>query len=678
MAGIAFIRLSPSTTRIIPIAFSVPLIISVWFDDKRLVWIMACCFAVIGAIRSLYIAPEVGVGNLRYLTLAMILFDVAVVAMAVHLLIDARRDIDRATQSLDVANRDLAARQEILEKQNIQLSELNQQFGRREAALQTLLAATRWDAYHAPGNQVISNICSAAIQLLGGDVVASAILLREGDALRVMGQAGLGIDAQEQPTWPLKDSHAAMVMELAQSSFVADIGAQSDLIVPAARDGLKLHSLLATPLRLGGQIAGVIEAYSGAARTWSAEDFKILEWLAAQASLAMEIISLQRELEQRRRDAVGESVRKTRFLVAISHDVRTPANAINLLSELMLRSVQDPARAAELPELAFELHQSASALTELIGDVLDVASFDSGRIGLEISEFPLEELLTREVAKLQPLAQAKALELRVTAKGNDVSVRTDRTKLARVVTNLIANAIKFTTAGSISVAWQLTESNLRISITDTGIGIPEGSREHIFDEFFQLTNPARDRSKGTGLGLAICKRLCAAIGCEIDVQSTAGNGTTFTITLPTAMVQSGSGSMASSKNPLRAQKPLNGRTILLVEDHDPTRRATARLLLGMGAEVLQADTGQGALQMLQTKSPDALLLDLMLPDIDGSEVLKFLRQTPKPSLQHIFAVSGDVTPERIAQIKDLGAEDLIPKPVDINRLVQRLRPDIAA
>jgi signal transduction histidine kinase/CheY-like chemotaxis protein len=683
VAGIGFLRLSPLTTRIIPIAFSIPLILCVWFDDKRLLWIMATCFAVIGLIRTFVVDPAPNIGAMRFVMAGIQIFDVAAIAAAVHLLIDARRRVDAATESIDLANRDLASRQETLAQQNKQLSNLNQQFARREMELQTLLAATRWDASHAPGNQVISNICSAAIRLLGGDVAASAIIQREGDSLRIIGEAGFEGDTLNQTAWPLKDSHAAAVMDEGKTSVIEDLAGEGQSMTPGVSQQPALRSMIATPLRLGGRVAGVIEAYSRSARAWGADDFKIIEWLAAQASLAMEIVFLQRELEQRRRDAVGESVRKTRFLVAISHDVRTPANAMNLLAELMVRSAENPQLASEIPELAREMRQSALALTELISDMLDVARFDSAGLQLEISEFLLDELCERQIAQLKHLGEAKGLELRFdnSQDAAGIVLRTDRTKLARVLTNLVANAIKFTEAGSITVGRKTSiDGGVKITVADTGIGIPESVIGQIFDEFFQLTNPARDRSKGTGLGLAICKRLVAAMGCELDVQSSAGAGTTFTITVPAGLVLSGGQNpSAGSRKDLSARlpsKPLAGMPILLVEDHVPTRRATARLLKEFGATVLQAETGNDAMKMLREESPQVLLLDLMLPDIDGSEVLKFLLQSPNRSLRLIFAVSGDVTPERAEQVKSLGANDLIPKPVNIEHLVRRISAEL--
>jgi signal transduction histidine kinase len=367
-----------------------------------------------------------------------------------------------------------------LEKQNRQLEELNQQFGRREAALQTLLAATRWDADHGSGNQVISKIAAAVIPLMGGDVSASAVVQRDGHWLRAIGYSGFATDALEQTAWPLKNSFALSVMERGQTDFIENLSKRPEVIAPMAAGQPSIRSMISTPLRLGGQINGAIEAYSRTERKWTAEDIKIMEWLAAQTSLAMEIVLLQRELEQRRRDAVGESVRKTRFLVAISHDVRTPANAINLLSELMVRSSEDPEKAGDMRRLALEMRQSADALTELIGDVLDVSSFDSGQVQLDVLEFPLDALLDREVARLRPLAEIKSLDLRCQLAGESVWLRTDRTKLSRVVTNLIANAIKFTPSGHVEVKRQARpDGAIEIHVTDTGVGIAQDKLERI-------------------------------------------------------------------------------------------------------------------------------------------------------------------------------------------------------
>ena len=210
---------------------------------------------------------------------------------------------------------------------------------------------------------------------------------------------------------------------------------------------------------------------------------------------------LQRELDARRREAEEASVRKTRFLAAVSHDIRTPANAISLLAELIRRTATNPAMAGEVPDLARELHGSAVSLVNLLSDVLDVARFDSDRIELQESEFPLAGLLAEESRRMLPLARDKGLELHFAAADESLWLRTDRIKLSRILGNLVGNAIKFTERGGVRVdVARADDGGVRFRVTDTGIGIAPEHLRHIFDEFFQLRNPERDRNKGTRPG----------------------------------------------------------------------------------------------------------------------------------------------------------------------------------
>jgi PAS domain S-box-containing protein len=240
---------------------------------------------------------------------------------------------------------------------------------------------------------------------------------------------------------------------------------------------------------------------------------------------------LQRELETRRREAEEANVRKTRFLAAASHDIRTPANAISLLAELLRRTADSPSMAAEIPELAEELRQSATSLVTLVSNVLDVTRFDTDKLELHETEFPLARLLEEESRQVLPLAQAKKLTLEVVPADGSLWLRADRIKLGRVIGNLLGNAIKFTDRGGIRVATRCAGDNgdVAISVTDTGIGITAENRAHIFDEFWQLSDP--QRSKGSGLGLSISKRLIEAMGGTIGVTSAPGGGSTFTVTL---------------------------------------------------------------------------------------------------------------------------------------------------
>ena len=191
--------------------------------------------------------------------------------------------------------------------------------------------------------------------------------------------------------------------------------------------------------------------------------------------------------------------------------------------------------AGEVPELAQELHSSAMALVNLLGDVLDVARFDSGKIDVQETDFALGELLAEEFRRMQPLAREKHLAMEYDPPPPGLWVRADRIKLSRVVGNLLGNAIKFTDRGSVGLEGAADgNGHARVRVVDTGVGIAMEHQRNIFDEFFQLRNPERDRNKGTGLGLTICKRLVDAMGGTLSVQSTPGAGSTFTVTLPNA------------------------------------------------------------------------------------------------------------------------------------------------
>jgi signal transduction histidine kinase len=244
-----------------------------------------------------------------------------------------------------------------------------------------------------------------------------------------------------------------------------------------------------------------------------------------------QIVCQNEELEVRRREAEEDSQRKTRFMASLSHDIRTPINAINLMAEVMCRTAENPAFAAELPDIARRLKANALSLADLLTDVLDIARFDSGRVEIQTSAVSLNELLSEHCQALLPLAQAKGLTLTLETE-SPICLCIDRVKLSRVVSNLLSNAIKYTEAGGVTVrAGTSTDHAVLIEIQDTGIGIPSHFLDAVFDEYAQLSNPERDPNKGWGLGLPICKRLVNLLGGAISVTSQLNAGSVFTIRL---------------------------------------------------------------------------------------------------------------------------------------------------
>ena len=293
-------------------------------------------------------------------------------------------------------------------------------------------------------------------------------------------------------------------------------GEEIDLFAPGGRRVVVLAS--AAPVRSSDQ------QIEGAVCAWA--DITALK-------------RLQSQLDSQRRAAEETSVRKSRFLAQVSHDIRTPVNAISLLAELIYRAASEPAMASEVPQIAQDLRRNATALVELVSDVLDLTRFDSGRIELEETEFCLNDMFSDECRLYENLAVEKGLEFHCELPPQPIIVRTDRIKLSRILGNLLGNAMKFTDKGSIRASIGQSDregqqGQVWIRVVDTGPGIPREFQERIFDEFFQLRH--NGNRHGAGLGLAICKRLIDAMGGTIRVESEPGNGSTFIVTLPAAGV----------------------------------------------------------------------------------------------------------------------------------------------
>lgn len=244
-----------------------------------------------------------------------------------------------------------------------------------------------------------------------------------------------------------------------------------------------------------------------------------------------EILSQNQELERRRRELEGISNRKSQMLAAVSHDVRSPVQAITLMAEVIRRTSEKPDQLARIPALAQRLQANAISLVDFLSEVIDIASFDTGRITINNSEFNLGELVQLQCERLLPMAENKAL--RLVAEPCDLRLRTDRVKLGRVVGNLVGNAIKFTNTGAVTVSCGLTQSErVFIRVADTGRGIQPDNLERIFTEFAQADRFPIESCSGWGLGLAISRRMVQLLGGEIAVQSQPGAGSIFTVSLP--------------------------------------------------------------------------------------------------------------------------------------------------
>ena len=337
----------------------------------------------------------------------------------------------------------------------------------------------------------------------------------------------------------------------------------------------------------------------------------------------------ERDLREARDRAEAASEVRTSFLATMSHEIRTPLNGIIGMSSILEQTDLNDDQHSYLRTI----HGCGEALLEIINDVLDYSKLDSGMIELDATDVVLKEIVSSTVDILGARIHAKHLSLDVQmAPELPAVVHTDGSRIRQVLINLVGNSAKFTEEGGITIRVEAREGvldvlpRLRFSVVDTGIGIPEESRDRLFREFSQVDASITRRFGGTGLGLAICKRIIEALDGEIGCDSSPGVGSTFWFEIPVRKVD---GHVAEGKtgavraNPLPAiQRSLR---ILLAEDNKVNQEVATLLLKRIGHEVVVADNGQQAVARAAECRYDLILMDMQMPEMGGVEATRAIR-----------------------------------------------------
>ncbi len=357
---------------------------------------------------------------------------------------------------------------------------------------------------------------------------------------------------------------------------------------------------------------------------------------------------------------------KTIFLTNMSHELRTPLNAIIGFSELLLTAREKPYDTATQARFLDQILIGGRHLLGLINDILDLSKVEAGQMELRLQTVAVGPLVEQAIRTVEPLITKKHLLVRSSV-AEALEVRADSGKLKQMILNLLSNAIKFTVdGGTVTVAAVRIPDAVEISVADTGIGISESEQVRIFKEFHQVDQGARAPQQGTGLGLTLTERFAALHGGTVRVQSEMGKGSIFTITLPVTPVL-GQIPPSSAEHPDRADpsKPL----ILVIEDDPPAAELIKRQLGGAGFRTHVARTGAEALSQVRTLKPAAITLDILLPDMDGWDVMTQLKRDERTTGIPIIVVSVVDNPELGLA---LGAIDYLVKPVVAGELIKRL------
>jgi len=393
-------------------------------------------------------------------------------------------------------------------------------------------------------------------------------------------------------------------------------------------------------LRLIEGVHGELSARIGALINWQ----KILEMSERMQRANQELHQQSKELEMQTSELTEQNAElemqkkqldeasrlKTNFLSNMSHELRTPLNSVIALTGVLRRRLTDTIPAEEFSYLEV-IERNGKALLTLINDILDISRIEAGREEVEIESFSVNASVNDLIGMILPQAEQKGITLTLEP-SDDVRISSDADKFRHIMQNLIGNAVKFTERGGVRVSIRAQRNNVSITVADTGIGISNEELPHIFDEFRQADGSTSRRFGGAGLGLAISKKYADLLGGIIRVKSTPNSGSEFTLTLP---MQSDAGTQIPlppreiEAETTSAQQDIgtdfSQKTILLVEDNESAIIQMQDLVGTIGCRVLTARNAKEAFQIIAQTIPDAMILDLMMPGIDGFKVLETLR-----------------------------------------------------
>lgn len=373
----------------------------------------------------------------------------------------------------------------------------------------------------------------------------------------------------------------------------------------------------------------------------------------------------QAELQAAKEAAEYADRAKSDFLANMSHELRTPLNAIIGFAEILRDEIIGPIR-PEQRELVVDIHTSGRHLLNMINDILDLSKIEAGTMDLDFETFSVVDAMEEVNTIVNALASKKQIQL-AQEFDQDITVTADKTKFKQILYNLLANGVKFTNEdGRVTTKFEISDNSLLIQVIDTGVGISPEDQEMLFQAFTQVDTSKARAHEGTGLGLALTKRLVELHGGEIWVESTVGEGSTFSFTLPMQR------HVTSSPAPMPANLPASAdnRTILVAEDNEQAAHLLGIYLMEAGYRVEYATDGEAAIAKAAEIKPFAITLDIMLPKKDGWQVLKALKANP--DLQSIPVIIVSITEERQLGF-GLGAVDHLVKPIDKTALLASLR-----
>jgi signal transduction histidine kinase/ActR/RegA family two-component response regulator len=365
------------------------------------------------------------------------------------------------------------------------------------------------------------------------------------------------------------------------------------------------------------------------------------------ARAAAEIARTQAEIANRS---------KTQFFAAASHDLRQPLHALGLFAAALAEKVHDP----DVMNVVRSINSSVDALDSLFNELLDISRIDAGVVRVNRHHFPLEPILMRLRTDFAPEADERFLRLNI--RPSPLHVDSDPVLVERILRNLVSNALRYTREGGVLLVARARGDEVWLDVWDTGIGIPAEEQGRVFEEFFQIQNPGRDRRKGLGLGLAIVKRLATLLGAELSLASRVARGTRFRLVVARGDPAKVPAVPAEAESPRR--DGLAGRTVLVIDDEAAILDGMRTLLLGWGAQVVTAASFEESLIATRglARAPDLVVADYRLgAGGTGADAIEAVREQWGVTVPAVV-VTGSTTPDHVHEAKARGFR-LLAKPI---------------